>query len=149
MTAYDFQPQIYFYSMSLPLLQSSGIDSITTSPAVLVFKDGTHYVYPYEKEKSEALQSRDPAGDEVSDHVLINPELNRLRDWVNHERFPSVVQISNGNFHQVMKIKKFIVLAILEEDKVGRMSKAMREYVYFAFFLIINECLYIYLLSHF
>ena len=134
MTAYDFQPQIYFYSMSLPLLQSSGIDSITASPAVLVFKDGTHYVYPYTKDTSEALQSREPAGDEISDHVLINPELNRLRDWVNHERFPSVVQISNGNFHQVMKIKKFIVLAILEEDKVGRMSKAMREYVYFTFF---------------
>ena len=54
--------------------------------------------------------------------------LNELKYWVNHERFPSVVEITAGNFHQVMKTNKFIVLAVLEADKVGRLTKNMIEY---------------------
>ena len=77
----------------------------------MVFKDNTHYMYgPHQQQDKQE-------------------ELNQLRHWVNHERFPSVVEIGNGNFHQVLKIKKFIVLAVMEEDKVGRMTKPMQEYV--------------------
>lgn len=102
-TAHEYQPHIYFYSVSLPVLQSSDIKTVEKGPSVLVFKDDNHYVY------------------------LGNADVDQLRHWVNHERFPSVVEIGNGNFHQVLKIKKYIVLAVLEEDKVGRMTRDMQE----------------------
>lgn len=89
----------------------------------MVFKDGKHYVYA--NNKPVALENR-VEGEDTETPASI-PGLNELRDWVNHERFPNLVEISSGNFHQVMKIKKYIVLAVTEVDKVGRMAKTMRE----------------------
>lgn len=89
----------------------------------MVFKDGTHHVYA--NDKPMALENR-VEGDE-NERAPAIPGLTELRDWVNHERFPTVVEISAGNFHQVMKIRKYIVLAVTEVDKVGRMPKVMRE----------------------
>lgn len=123
MTAYEYQPYIYFYSTSLSVLQSSGIETVSSAPTVMIFKDGTHYVYS--NDKPLALENR-VEGDENESAMSI-AGLSELRDWVNHERFPNVVEISAGNFHQVMKIKKYIVLAVTEVDKVGRMPKVMRE----------------------
>ena len=126
MTAYEFQPYIYFYSVSLPVLQASGIETVSQyAPSVMVFKDGTHYLY--KNDKPVVLENR--LESEESETAPSIPGLNDLRDWINHERFPNVVEISGGNFHQVMKIKKYIVLVVTEVDKVGRMPKAMREYV--------------------
>ncbi|KAI9565415.1 hypothetical protein GHT06_009207 [Daphnia sinensis] len=123
-TAYEFQPYIYFYSVSLPVLLSSGIETVDHAPSVMVFKDGTHYIY--KNEKPVALENR--LEGEESETSPAQTELSNLRDWINHERFPNVVEISNGNFHQVMKIKKYIVLVVTEVDKVGRMPKPMRDY---------------------
>lgn len=89
----------------------------------MVFKDGTHYLYP--NDEPFTLENRiDAEENEIATSI---PGLRELRDWVNHERFPNVVEISAGNFHQVMKIRKYIVLAVTEVDKVGRMPKTMRE----------------------
>lgn len=123
MTAYEFQPYIYFYSISLPVLLSSGIETVDHAPSVMVFKDGTHYIY--KNEKPVALENR--LEGEESETTPAQTELSNMRDWINHERFPNVVEISGGNFHQVMKIKKYIVLVVTEVDKVGRMPKPMRE----------------------
>ena len=124
-TAYEFQPYIYFYSVSLPVLQASGVDDVSSAPAVMVFKDGTHYTY--QNDKPVVLENR-VEGDE-NESVASVPALSDLREWVNHERFPTVVEISSGNFHQVMKIRKYIVMVVTEVDKVGRMPKPMREYL--------------------
>lgn len=106
------------------MLRSSDIDSISVFPAVLVFKDDTHYVYRRDSNEPAATQIN--ASDGELDDPFVS-ELSLLREWVNHERFPNVVQITSGNFHQVLRIKKYIVMAVMEEDKVGRMSKAMIE----------------------
>lgn len=124
-TAYEFQPYIYFYSVSLSVLQAAGVDDVSSAPIIMVFKDGTHYTY--QNEKPVVLENR-VEGDENESAASI-PGLSDLRDWVNHERFPNVVEISGGNFHQVMKIRKYIVMVVTEVDKVGRMPKAMREYL--------------------
>ena len=121
------------------MLQSAGIDSVSSTPAVMVFKDDTHYVYDQKEMISAVIDSNSGGGgggggsnseDSTKTEIEGNNQSTiaaKLREWVNHERFPSVVEISAGNFHQVMRTKKFIVMAVLEVDKVGRMTQSMNE----------------------
>lgn len=107
------------------MLQASGIETVSHAPSVMVFKDGTHYLY--KNDMPVVLENRLEGEESETAAAPSVPGLSDLRDWINHERFPNVVEISGGNFHQVMKIKKYIVLVVTEVDKVGRMPKAMRE----------------------
>lgn len=128
-SAHEFQPFIYFYSTTDAVLQASSAKSSENSPKILVFKDGTHYIYT--NKEPLVLENRaavDSSSSEEEDYVETNTnELNPIRRWVNHERFPNMMKITAGNFHQVLKIQKYIVVAVLEEDKVGRLTKVMRE----------------------
>jgi thioredoxin domain-containing protein 10 len=159
-TAHEFQPHVYFYSVSLDVLKSVGgsiggtASSLLTTPAVMVFKDDTHFVYynnnnvqaegggKKEEEEEEAAEtlldgsSSEENGGEAaaaSNQSVTGAAATAagsaaaagLREWVNQERFPAFVEMTAGNFHQVMKTKKFIVMAVLEVDKVGRMTQAM------------------------
>lgn len=108
-------------------MQEGGITSISSTPNVLVFKDNTYYVYHNNDNKPLALETRSET--EEAQSLPDIPGLLELRDWINHERFPNVVEVSAGNFHQVLRVRKYIVLAVLEIDKVGRMPKAQQEYV--------------------
>lgn len=128
-TAHEYQPHIYFYAASHSVLTSSGIELETSDPTIMVFKDNTHHMYPNKKQTIGNAESLiDSGSSEYSDNSIIqSEELENLKYWVNHERFPTLVQITPGNFHQVMKINKFIVLAVLEEDKLGRLSPSMTQ----------------------
>lgn len=52
-----------------------------------------------------------------------------LYDWVNKERFPTFIKITNGNFHQLLKSGKYIAIAVLEENQIGGLTLHMSEYV--------------------
>lgn len=106
-------------------MQESGITSISSEPNVLVFKDNTHYVYHNNGNTPLAMETRSET--ENVQQLPAIPGLVDLRDWINHERFPNVVEISSGTFYQVLRVRKYIVLAVLEVDKVGRMSKAQQQ----------------------
>jgi thioredoxin domain-containing protein 10 len=129
-SAHEFQPHVYFYSVTHTILESSGVDSVPPTPSILVYKDRKFHMYqtgdPVALENRLPLESEETTAepDVVQLHL---PGLDDLRHWINHERFPSMVKITPGNFHQVLKTQKYIVIAVLEEDKVGRMSKVMRE----------------------
>jgi hypothetical protein len=41
-----------------------------------------------------------------------------ILDWINVERFPTFPRVSRGNIHQILQTKKFIVLAVVEENKL-------------------------------
>ena len=158
-TAYEFQPHVYFYSVSLDVLKSVGgsigdtASSSLTTPAVLVFKDDTHYVYHNNNKAPESEEEGGKGGKEETAETLLDGSEQEngeaataaanqsvtgatgaaagsvaaagLREWVNQERFPAFVEMTNGNFHQVMRTRKFIVMAVLEVDKIGRMTQAM------------------------
>ena len=161
-TAYEFQPHVYFYSVSLDVLKSVGgsigdtASFSLTTPAVLVFKDDTHYVYQNNNKAPESEEEEGGKGaiEEAAETLLDGSEQENgevaaaaaanqsvtgatgaaaassvaaagLREWVNQERFPAFVEMTNGNFHQVMRTRKFIVMAVLEVDKIGRMTQAM------------------------
>lgn len=93
----------------------------------MVFKDKTYHIYPHKKHIVENAESLiDSAAVEFLDDGIVQlNELESLKYWINHERFPTMVEITPGNFHQVMKTNKFIVLAVLEEDKIGRLTPNM------------------------
>lgn len=58
---------------------------------------------------------------------LLETQNISLHDWVNKERFPVFMKLSPGNFHQVMKTKKYIVIAVLEENQIGGLTLKMTE----------------------
>jgi len=118
-TAHEFQPYIYFYAVSHSILAMSGVELETDEPTTMIFKDNSYHIYPNEKATEESLSV--VYGEEIVG-------LERLKYWVNHERFPTMLEVTPGNFHQVMKTNKFVVLAVLEEDKVGRLSQSMTAY---------------------
>ena len=95
----------------------------------MIFKDNKYHIYPNKKNaigNAESLIDSNSV-DLLDDGIVQLEELEDLKYWVNHERFPTMVEINPGNFHQVMKTNKFIVLAVLEEDKIGRLSPSMRQ----------------------
>lgn len=62
----------------------------------------------------------------LSEELLETQNIS-LHDWVNKERFPVFMKLSPGNFHQVMKTKKYIVIAVLEENQIGGLTLKMTE----------------------
>lgn len=51
-----------------------------------------------------------------------------LREWINDERFPTFARITNGNFHLLLRTKKHLVMAVTEENVIGKMSMKMEEF---------------------
>jgi thioredoxin domain-containing protein 10 len=41
-----------------------------------------------------------------------------ILDWINVERFATFPKVTRGNIHQILQTKKFIVLAVVEENKL-------------------------------
>jgi len=129
-TAYEYQPFIYFYAATHSVLESAGVKLENNDPTIMIFKDNKYHIYPNKKNaigNAESLIDSNSV-DLLDDGIVQLEELEDLKYWVNHERFPTMVEINPGNFHQVMKTNKFIVLAVLEEDKIGRLSPSMRQY---------------------
>jgi thioredoxin domain-containing protein 10 len=53
-----------------------------------------------------------------------------LHDWVNTERFHTFMKITRGNLYQVFASNKFLVLAVVEENKLQDVPSHMIESVY-------------------
>lgn len=47
--------------------------------------------------------------------------------WVLRERFPSFVKVSQGSLPSLLKSEKLLVIAVLEENLVGRYTPEMEE----------------------
>ncbi|KAK2724281.1 hypothetical protein QYM36_000962, partial [Artemia franciscana] len=89
-------------------------------PAVAVYKDGRFQLYDESNQiKAEALRSSE-ANSESGD------EGTSLNHWVNKERFSRFVKVTAGNFSQVARSGKLLVLAVLEENKIGEMTASMK-----------------------
>lgn len=50
-----------------------------------------------------------------------------LHDWVNEERFLTFPKVTKGNLHQFFQINKYLVLVVLEENKLQEISHDMLE----------------------
>ena len=65
-----------------------------------------------------------------SDVSSVDPSyLNKtLHQWVNEERFLPFPKITRANLHQVVQTKKYLVLAIVEENKLSEIASHELEF---------------------
>nr|XP_014095597.1 protein disulfide-isomerase TMX3 [Bactrocera oleae] len=76
-------------------------------PAVVVYKEEQHHLYPFA-------------------HVAHEMDVSEINDtihhWVNVERFITFPKITRFNMNQLMKTKKYLVVAVVEEDKLNQVA---------------------------
>ncbi|XP_055381248.1 protein disulfide-isomerase TMX3 [Condylostylus longicornis] len=104
-TSEEFQPHGFFYAVSENLINNHfSIDKI---PSIIVYKEENHDHYPH----ANTAHEMDP--------IIVN---ETLYDWVNCERFLTFPKITRFNFNHLMQTKKWIVIAVVEEDKLNQIT---------------------------
>lgn len=48
--------------------------------------------------------------------------------WINEERFPTFPKVTGGNINELLQTKKYIVLAVVEEDKAHEVPAEMLKF---------------------
>lgn len=100
-----FQPHGFFYATSEDIARRHF--DIDTHPSVLVYKERSHYYFPL----SHKIHEVEPA------HLNTT-----LHQWINEERFLTFPKITRSNINQFMQTKKFLVLAVVEENKLNEIA---------------------------
>jgi thioredoxin domain-containing protein 10 len=47
-------------------------------------------------------------------------------DWINAERFATFPKVTRGNINQLLQTKKYLVLAVVEENKLQEVPTEMQ-----------------------
>lgn len=62
-------------------------------------------------------------------HSVDEPFLNdTLHQWVNEERFFTFPKVTRANIHQISQTKKYLVLAVVEENKLNEIASREMEF---------------------
>lgn len=105
--AEKFQPHGFFYAVPPEIARKHF--QIMELPVVLVYKESSIYLFDGEEQENLNLNSS-------------------LTDWVNSERFHTFVKVTRGNIRQVLKTNKFLVLAVVHENKLQEVPADMVEF---------------------
>lgn len=109
--AEHFQPHGFFYATSGEIAEKHF--DVDTVPSILVYKEKSHYYFPLSNNFNEV---------EVSH---LNDSLHK---WVNEERFLLFPKITRANIHQLLLTKKYLVLAVVEENKLYEIASHELEF---------------------
>ncbi|XP_066992265.1 protein disulfide-isomerase TMX3 isoform X2 [Anabrus simplex] len=110
--AESFQPHAFFYSTTEENAKLH-VSPLRRVPGVYLFKDSDYRCFSED-------QRLDPQ---------IDTDLNAsLHTWVNTERFPTFPQVTRGNIYQLVQTNKFLVLAVVEENKLKEVPAEMLEF---------------------
>ncbi|GLV33639.1 Thioredoxin-related transmembrane protein 3 [Carabus blaptoides fortunei] len=106
-----FQPHGFFYAVSNEIAKKHvDIDDL---PAVFVYKESCHYFFTVESGNTN----------QDADHLN-----STMHDWINEERFETFPKVTRGNIHQILQTKKYLVLAVVEENKLMEVAPEMIEF---------------------
>lgn len=94
----------YFYATSLEVASKHFF--IDSTPIILVYKENTHYTFPLSDSQ------------DVIDPVHMNASLHT---WISQEKFLTFPKITRDNLYQLRQTKKFLVLAVVEENKLNEL----------------------------
>lgn len=61
----------------------------------------------------------------MANDVFINETLSK---WVNEERFVAFPKITRSNIYQISQVQKFLVLAVVEENKLNEIASHEMEF---------------------
>lgn len=64
-------------------------------------------------------------GNESEEIEHLNTSMHR---WINEERFETFPKITEGNFNEILQTKKYIVLVVVEDNKLQQIPKEMFEF---------------------
>ena len=134
MNARHFQKDEFMYSIQ-PVIMSKFVSS-HKEPAVYVYKDNTFYLFEEEQALERTVRE---ASEDVEDTTSSSPTAptpteptsvknTSLYSWVQAERFPMFVKVTRGKFSNIMATKKFVVIAVVEENKLSQISPEMEEF---------------------
>lgn len=110
-TAEIFQPHGFFYTTSKEI--ATRHFDISTLPTVLVYKENNHYHFPLSSDFQTVEES------------FLNKTLHR---WVNEERFKTFPKVTRNNFAQISQTGKYLVLAVVEENKLEEIASSELEF---------------------
>lgn len=113
--AEDHQSHLNFYAFQankIPAHHFADLKGVDL-PKIFVYKDRKAFLFDQSEEIDES-----EGGNLTS----------ALSSWVAKERFPRFVKVSRSNFQQLLTTKKFIVMAVVEEDKLGRITDDMTKF---------------------
>lgn len=121
LNARHFQKDEFMFSCSSDLIAGEVV--LDSGPALLVYKDNTWYQYPglmqdegeridrMERSHQETLSSPSPT-------LATTVHNTDIYAWITAERFPLFVKVTRGKFGNIMATRKFVVIAVLEENKL-------------------------------
>ena len=81
--------------------------------------------------KHRSLSDNDhvqPDAEEDLDLPVETQANSSLATWINKERFPKFVKVTRARFSHLLNTKKLLVMAVLEENKIGHISPEMEEF---------------------
>nr|XP_023013921.1 protein disulfide-isomerase TMX3-like [Leptinotarsa decemlineata] len=114
-TFYDvaskMQAHAFYYAASEDLARDH-VD-IHTLPAVFVHKENSHYFYTVGEGNFK----------DEAEHLNFS-----MYNWINEERFETFPKITEGNIDEILLTKKYIVLVVVEENKLFQIPKEMLEF---------------------
>jgi len=136
-TAIKFQQHEFFYRSEASLAEKfSGVKETQT---IRVYKDGTSYKFDenalFERDdeagdrdqRSAAVEKSEREGTAELDTTTSTSDKTHnstvLVDWISRERFPQFVKVTRGRFSKLMSTKKLLVMAVLQENKIGQLSQ--------------------------
>ncbi|KAJ0178239.1 hypothetical protein K1T71_006062 [Dendrolimus kikuchii] len=108
--AEKYQPHTWFYAMSHDITKNEM--KISNENAVFVFKEDEPYFF------------------KVNPGILEDKEtLNMtLEKWINAERFGLFPKITRSNINEFMETEKFIVIAVVSENKLSEITQTERDF---------------------
>ena len=134
--AKHFQQDEHMYSVSPGLLAQHV--SVASQPVVLVYKDKTFTEFLQEKE--EEVAERTVREVEVSSEPPTPSVVNTsLYSWVTRERFPLFAKVTRGRFGKFLATNKYVVIAVVEENKLSEVSEEMLEFKEMVRRIVVNN----------
>ncbi|XP_011310673.1 protein disulfide-isomerase TMX3-like [Fopius arisanus] len=106
-TAEVFQPFTFFYQVNETLVDTH--QQFTKVPSILVYKENVNYKF---------------TGDNEDDPDKLN---STFYNWVNRERFLMFPEVTRGTINQLFLTKKYLVLAVVDENEFGDVDPDMLE----------------------
>ncbi|CAK1556308.1 unnamed protein product [Leptosia nina] len=103
--AIKYQPHAWFYSMNYDVIKKEL--KPPNASCVFVYKEDDIYFF---ETSPELLQNKEN----------INTTLDK---WVHAERFGFFPKITRSNFNEILEIKKYIVIAVVSENKLNEISQ--------------------------
>ena len=122
MNARHFHSDEHMYSAPTGLIK---MDGEAREAAVFVYKDNQYHKF---RQEEFAVERQERAVEEASPTPATSVVTTSLYSWVIRERFPMFTKVTRGKFSKIMATRKYVVIAVLEENKLEQITPEMEQF---------------------